>query len=622
MSLKCKISRESLNRLLENKQIESLENGVAVIDFANVMRSTDEKNGCQAIYNVESIEHLIDSSTNRLANVIRNLPKGISEVLIFSYVRTDNLYNISINDNMFPVEFSEDEINSFGYDSKYYSKLSNMKTYTYDHNTDIKNSELIGSKDKFILSDYTFPCSNQEGMFKTTIDELPLEKREEILKRKVLLETILKIPKKLKYEKFNKSYIYERRGFLNYITKNRFLANFYINIVENVRKEFPNIILHHISTPLEDDLAMRVYIEDDQRKHPSKQYYVVSNDCDVICNFADVRNSYWASRETIFKISDFWDSFGTSLSGISKRLIWGFLGSDYTTPIFKKLEIKRLILDDCPRESLQKYIGTDISDINIMNFCKKLANEVPDNVLRKVLLCSFNCLIGFNSCYFKYISKNDIRFNSYKDYQNHVLEENLWMFSFTSSKAFYLQPDRKGEFKNKIIRTLTVDGVKDFENNFVMYKWDSHKNRFLSVKKEKGTIQDKILRNSQAKNDRIEFVKILDEILKCDYQMTLSEIQDMFVKRLLSNNFIRDSLDEVHKKNAIEIILKKLNFICSNGCITENIFENIFENSANETQETIHNKQILDMFLKIYDDKDTFKIPEENALEYVNRVFN
>ena len=87
MSLKCKISRESLNKLLENKQIDSLKNGVAVIDFANVMRSTDEKNGRQAIYNIESIEHLIDFSTNRLANVIRNLPNGISEVLIFSYVR-------------------------------------------------------------------------------------------------------------------------------------------------------------------------------------------------------------------------------------------------------------------------------------------------------------------------------------------------------------------------------------------------------------------------------------------------------------------------------------------------------------------------------------------------------
>ena len=622
MSLKCKIPRESLNKLLENKYIESLKNGVAVIDFANVMRSIDEKNGCQAIYNIEAIERLIEFSTNLLANVIRNLPNGISEVLIFSYVRTSNLYNITINDSMFPVDFSEDEINSFGYDSKYFAKLSNVNGYTYDPNTDIKNSELVGSKDKFVLSDYTFPCSNQEGMFKTPIDELPLEKREEIVKRKVLLETILKIPKKLKYEKPNKSYTYERRGFLNHITKNRFLANFYINIVENVRKEFPNIIIHHISAPLEDDLAMRIYIEEDQRKHPSKQYYVVSNDCDVICNFADVKNSYWASKETTFKISDFWDLFGTSLSGVSKRLIWGFLGSDYTTPIFKKLEIKRLVLNDYPKECLQKYIGTDVSDESIMEFCEELANEVTDNVLKKVLLCSFNCLIGFNNCYFKYISKDDIKFESYQDYQNHVLKNNSWMYSYTSSKAIYLQPDRKGEFKSKVIRALTIDGVKDFENNYIMYKWDTHKNRFSSIKQDEGTIQDKIIRNSHANNNRIEFVKIIDKILKCDSKMSITEIQNEIIEKILSNEFFRNSLDTIRKKNAIEIILKKLNFICSDGYIFENVFENAFKDSANDTKETTHNKQILDTFLKIYDEKGDFKISEENGLKYVNRHFD
>ena len=384
MSSNYKISRESLNMLLEQKQINSLKNGVAVIDFANLMRNRNERGG-QAVYRIELVDRLIEQSTNCLAETIRNLPKGISEVLIFSYVRTRNLYNITANDNMFPVDFTEDEINSFGYDSKYYSKLANMYNYTYDPNTDIKNSELVHSKDKSILSDYTFPCSNQKGMFKTYFNDLPQEKREEIIKRKVLLEAILNIPRKPKYEKSSKLYKYERKGFLNHITNNRFLSNFYINIVENVRKEFPDIIIHHISTPLEDDLSMRIYVEENQMKHPSKQYYVISNDADVISNFANVKNSYWVSRDGTFRISDFWSQFGSSLSGVSKRLIWGFLGSDYTSPIFKKFGIDRLLLTDNPRECLQKYIGGKISDDSIMNFCKKLANQIPDNTFRKVL---------------------------------------------------------------------------------------------------------------------------------------------------------------------------------------------------------------------------------------------
>ena len=204
------------------------------------------------------------------------------------------------------------------------------------------------------------------------------------------------------------------------------------------------------------------------------------------------------------------------------------------------------------------------------------------------------------------------------------------MYSYKSSKAFYLQPDRKGEFKHDTIRVLTVDGIKDFENNYTTYTWNDAKKCFTVVKHEEGTIQDKILKKSQISNERIKFVKILDDILMLNCKMSFSKINSEIIEKIASNGFFRDSLDKARKKNVIEIIIEKLNCICSDGYLSESLFDNCFKNSGSKSKEAINNKQILDMFLKICDKRDDFDVSKEisegmtkeNVLKCVSRDFD
>ena len=125
-------------------------------------------------------------------------------------------------------------------------------------------------------------------------------------------------------------------------------------------------------------------------------------------------------------------------------------------------------------------------------------------------------------------------------------------------------------------------------------------------------------------------MKILDDILMLNCKMSFSKINSEIIEKIASNGFFRDSLDKARKKNVIEIIIEKLNCICSDGYLSESLFDNCFKNSGSKSKEAINNKQILDMFLKICDKRDDFDVSKEisegmtkeNVLKCVSRDFD
>ena len=93
------------------------------------------------------------------------------------------------------------------------------------------------------------------------------------------------------------------------------------------------------------------------------------------------KNSEKSSKEqheTRISIDVFWSNLLDNhvISDYSKRIIWGFLGSDYTTPIMNKYDIHRLVFNNKmnPYETLKKYINRRFIDGEI----KYLNNNVTD----------------------------------------------------------------------------------------------------------------------------------------------------------------------------------------------------------------------------------------------------
>lgn len=377
------------------------------------------------------------------------------------------------------------------------------------------------------------------------------------------------------------------------------------NLKEDSKKDTEKHSKHreiiHVSSPLEDDLTMRLFINNLLKQLESdKEYsfYVYSNDRDVISNFADIKNTLWISNynpfsnehnEEIVLVDEFWHSLlkdsENHISGFSKRIIYGFLGSDYTTPLMNRYDIRRLSFKDRrnPLETLKKYINrriikgslfeltNEVSDASILEHVKYLASTISDRLYRNLFICSFDSLIGFDSCDFHILTSNSIKYATVKDYlKNEVLMNGVWRFDWNSRDDYYYMPDVKEELLYKTIIIDTRDGIKEITNNYTVI--DCKKHKFIKIDSI-----DSVFNHTKPHiyDSLIKFIKLI--INFSEYHS--KEVYIRIIQKIIQNATWKYILDENQKRRISKLILIKFLSLYSktNTIELENEFNKIIE---------------------------------------------
>lgn len=610
-----------------------LPHGIAVIDFSNIAYSigglpSGDRN--TFILTSEASEEYINKVIDKFTSYIISLPNEIEKVIIFASNKDSDFYKLSVNKNIIPFEITEDDEKIIGYNRTSQDVFKSCLFY----DDSIKNNE--------------YPCTMYPKELLIPFSELPIEKQLELEKQADLLLHLTKLPKANKHKIGFKWNNYNRKSFCNYMRINDILRIFYINIIERVRvkineyysKTNRKIDIIHVSSPLEDDLTMRLYIKqllndinstfnenlegsfedtstkdnlenstneikDSSIKDKEYSFYIYSNDRDVISNFSDIKNSIWISNYTPFTkdnneeyilIDDFWNSllgtYKNKVSDFSKRIIYGFLGSDYTTPIMNKYDIKRLNFKDRknPIETLRRYINrriidgkliyldNDISDESIIEHVKYLSTTINNKIDRNLFICCFDSLIGFDSCYFHILTSNSIQYQTVNDYLKTVVLNGTWRYNWQYKTTYYIKPDTKNELKYKYIRIETKDGIEEIENNYSLIDVaidDSNVNKIniknydsIDIKKDKLIKLDKIDSKDYTlrliKDNPSEFGKLilLIEIVKAIKNEHSKELYNHIISKIVNTDAWKYILNDNQRQKLSKLISIKF------GCLT------------------------------------------------------
>ena len=570
-----KISPDMIKLMMSPKPKSfRLPNGVAVIDFQNFIYSTkfmglQKKNNVRAekfIFDSENSELFIELAATELADFINGLPEEIEKVCVFSNHRDGNFHRMRLSKDSIPFEdFTEEDFKELDLKHEDYKNLDSLSDMYFDGSEDellsLHADELLSLHADELLSFREDELSKEQSrdsqkdslngtgkdgfrLLKNPTSEsisfhdFPDDLKEHFLNEYSRMVAITKFPKCFKHnsKKPDRRFDYDRVGFVNHMAIKDILHFFYANIIERTRFKISSSgeteslersetdsektrhkrEILHISTPLEDDFAMRLYIEELIRENPSKElsFYVYSRDRDVLMNFATIKNTIWIetykSTQRIFLVDEFWEKIGRNLNGVSRRIIYGLFGSDYTTYVMNLLGFKRLTLKPfkSPRCSLKDYINRvfvngylkitsdPVTDESILRYIKRLSETIENPSLKKLFICCFDALIGFEQCSFKILTSEDIKYPSIQDRLNECVLDGYWKNDWISDRI-YLRPDSKDEFEFKTIRT------------FVQRNHSEQSTKESKIKNPLKSLKDKV-KNDQSEDD---FMNSLNNLL-------------------------------------------------------------------------------------------------------------
>ena len=598
-----KISAEDINFILQRSSVKhqtEFKRAIAFVDFANLAYSlldAPKQDTNRLVFNESDSEKIIDFLSAKFTEFIKNMPKEVQKVIIFATENDSNLHGIKLNSETLPFSFKPNDLEKVGIDR-----------------FDIENS-FFAPEDEM----ERFPLTTKPDSLSVPFEELDKEKQEALRKEAEKLTQILKLPKLSKFDIRETHSNYSRKSFCNYLRIPEILNLFHCNIVEKVkwnlryvpititkkqqkRKQSVSknhgrkIEIIHVESSLEDDFTMRLVAEDFREQFPNFGFYIYSSDRDVIGNFAGIKNcvQFFQSSSnpsdgfSRTSIDDFWngllsEELNENLSNVSKRIIWGFLGSDYTTPIMNRNDIRRLDFKnkENPSETLKKFINRkfingrmsyskdEISDKSILKYVKYLSETIKDDFERNLFICSFDALIGFEKIDFHILNQNSIRFASVSEYFEEVRSQKLFEIDWHTNERFFIEEDLPGELEYETIKVMTKDGLKEFKNQFVSVSFSSNSSEISGEPSE----------ISLKSNEKITVEKPSNSNRKITGTFTFKELK--------SGSLDAEKTEEDFKEfYAMSKILLKDKFLCSVSLfrtaltrISENrIFKNRFPN--------------------------------------------
>ena len=591
-----KIPFHVLSKIMKPKNNDfRLPNGVAIIDFQNIIYGAKFLNGNtnrsktvgRFMFDKDSSENFIELAIKELTDYINDLPKEIEKVCIFSNRRDGNYHNLRLSKDIIPFEqITKEDLKEFGF-----------------NNTSNYGEKEMMNDMYFNIDSFGFPLLRKPTKELPLVFELPEEQQQTYLNELMKMYSIIKFPKQMKYidspDRIKTEY--NRKSFINHMSVKDLLYFFYANIIEGVRYNINQSEqkreLLHISTPLEDDFGMRLYIERLINENPGKElsFYVFSDDRDVILNFSNVKNTLWFNNykkhnPLIFLIEDFWNKIDPDhvLNDVSKRLIYGLIGSDYTTFIMNKFDINRLNLDSRkePKQVLKEYINTkfnngklirtneNVSNDSIINHIKYLSTTIHNNSYEKLFICSFDALIGFENCSFHLLNSNAITYPTVQDRFEACMLERSWKWDW-NGECLYTRADMKHQFESKRIELLTKNGMINVENIFVPVELTKEGkrifikvksfNKFSKYKNDNKYIQSLIniillIIRCKNKHNSEFFTKIIEKLITLDaWRYLLTRKEKEFLKRIIINKFNLLSIDEFDYSSIFSINLENKN---------------------------------------------------------------